>query len=144
MLPKDICHLLAYNILIFIYSVVCPVAQSLYRLSYRAEGSRDLIPVGTRFSAVRADSGSHPVSYTIITVYFPGVEVAGACCWPPIPSTAEGPRKVKSYTSTDPKELRGLQKGENLPIDPVTFNNVDPTANTSLSAVYFPCINSKL
>ena len=52
---------------------------------------------GRDFPPVQTGPGAHPVSCTIITRSFQGVEAAGAWGWPPTPSSAEVLERVELY-----------------------------------------------
>ena len=59
---------------------------------------RDRIPVGARFSApVQTGCGTHPASYTMGTVSFPGINRPGRGIDHPPPSTAEIKERVELY-----------------------------------------------
>ena len=78
----------------------------------RAGWSRDRIPAWARFSTpVQTDPEAHPASCTMGTGSFPGVRCGRGVTLTPHPE-GEGSKIEKSYTSTLPKGLCGLWKGE--------------------------------
>jgi len=69
-------------------------------------------PGGQRFSAsAQTGPGTHPVSYTMDTVSFPGVKRSGRGVDHPPPSSAEVKERVELHLYS-PMGLRGPFKGE--------------------------------
>jgi hypothetical protein len=79
----------------------------------RAGQSGDQIPVGTRFSApVQTGPEAHPASCKMGTGSFLGVRCGWGMTLTPHPFLVSRSKTEQSYTSTLPKDLCGLWKGE--------------------------------
>ena len=87
--------------------------RSRYSDCLRPERSGDRIPVGARFSAlVQTGPEAHPASCTMGTGSFTGVRCGRGVTLTLTPFQCRGKKIEQSYTSTLPKGLRGLRKGE--------------------------------
>ena len=100
-------------ILAFRYETCGPGSSVGIATELRAGRSGDRIPVGARFSApVQTGPEAHPASCTMGTGSFPGVSCGRSVTLTPHPLLVPRSKIEYSYTSTLPKGIRGLWKGE--------------------------------
>jgi hypothetical protein len=107
----DILSLIIQQILMKFY-----IYLSRYSDWLRAGRSGDRIPMEARFSApVQTGPGAHPASYTMVTVFFPGVKRLGRGLDHAPPSNAEVKERVELYPYSPSRPSRPVL-GWTLPL----------------------------